>query len=338
MDQAGFLYGMTENGGVPPYSGGTVFMVEPSGNETVLHSFGQNPGEHDGSSPRGGLIMDQAGNLYGTACCAGLYGYGMVFEIDSSGNYYDLYDFKNSGDGGSPMVGLTIDPAGNLYGTAYSVIFELDTSGNFTVLQSSGSDSALLIDPAGNLFGTSVGSGSSTVFKRDIYGNYTTLYTFNPGSDGWGPFGRLIMDAAGNLYGTAAYGGIGSSQKCSSYGCGTVFVLDTYGNYTVLHSFAGDDGANPFCGLVMDAAGNLYGTTRGGGSYGYGTVFEIDSSGNYTVLYNFTGGSDGANPYAGVITDGNGNLYGTTFVGGAGYGTVFQLQLPSMSARPRRPR
>jgi uncharacterized repeat protein (TIGR03803 family) len=84
MDQAGFLYGMTVNGGVPPYSSGTVFMVEPSGNETVLHSFGQNPGEQDGSSPRGGLIMDQAGNLYGTTCCGG-YGLGTVFKLDPSG-------------------------------------------------------------------------------------------------------------------------------------------------------------------------------------------------------------------------------------------------------------
>ncbi len=100
---------------------------------------------------------------------------------------------------------------------------------------------------------------------------------------------------------------------------------------TVLYSFAGQpDGANPFAGLVMDASGNLYGTTAGGGTSSAGTVFElVNSSGSYTekVLYSFTdAGGDGAEPEAGVTMDASGNLYGTTLVGGtAGFGTVFEL-------------
>jgi uncharacterized repeat protein (TIGR03803 family) len=160
---------------------------------------------------------------------------------------------------------------------------------------------------------------------------YTVLHSFAL-SDGGNPLGAVIMDKAGNLYGTTALGG--ASGAC----CGTVFKLDPSGIETVLHSFAGSpgDGANPFAGLVMDAAGNLYGTTVNGGassacSGGCGTVFKLDTSGNETVLHSFTSSpGDGAHPNAGLIMDGAGNLYGTTNQGGtSGYGTVFKLTLPA---------
>jgi uncharacterized repeat protein (TIGR03803 family) len=135
------------------------------------------------------------------------------------------------------------------------------------------------------------------------------------------PFAGLILDKAGNLYGTTAYGG--------ASGLGTVFKLDTSGNETVLHGFTGTggDGANPYAGLIMDKAGNLYGTTGYGGASGAGTVIKLDTSGNETVLHSFTGyPSDGATPFAGLIMDKAGNLYGTTISGGAfDAGTVFKL-------------
>src|SRR5262249_42200699 len=104
---------------------------------------------------------------------------------------------------------------------------------------------------------------------------FTILHSLNGTTEGSSPEGPVIMDNLGNFYGTTLHRG--SSNNCF-FGCGTVFKLDPFGNATVLHSFAGDasDGGNSFAGLVMDAAGNLYGTTEVGGTAGFGTVFKID--------------------------------------------------------------
>ena len=144
---------------------------------------------------------------------------------------------------------------------------------------------------------------------------------------------RLVRDAAGNLYGTTVNGGTGT--ECGG-SCGTVFKVDSTGKETVLHSFTGGtDGASPLAGVVLDAQGNLYGTTYYGGTgkcndevgVGCGTIFKVDKFGKETVLYNFTGGSDGAGPRdAGLLRDAAGTLYGTATIGGAsGDGVVFKL-------------
>jgi uncharacterized repeat protein (TIGR03803 family) len=142
--------------------------------------------------------------------------------------------------------------------------------------------------------------------------------------------GRLALDNKGDLYGTTIQGGSG---------LGIVFKIDTLGNETVLHSFAGPptggpgaDGAHPFAGLLMDK-GKLYGTTVYGGTFGVGTVFEIDESGNETMLHNFANLPDGANPwFDGLIADKKGNLYGATFAGGVfAEGMVFILVQPRES-------
>jgi uncharacterized repeat protein (TIGR03803 family) len=161
---------------------------------------------------------------------------------------------------------------------------------------------------------------SSTVAAQEP----TTLYSFT-GSDGANPNAGLIADPAGNLYGTTQLGG--ANPSCNQApGCGTVFQLTPSGSLTVLHSFAGSDGEEPFAGLIADAAGNLYGTTWGGGDSGRGAVFQLDPSGTLTMLYSFTGGSDGQRPVTGLLADAAGNLYGTAHSGGdGGYGTVFQL-------------
>ena len=164
----------------------------------------------------------------------------------------------------------------------------------------------------------------------------TPLYSFN-GNDGSRPNAGLIADPAGNLYGTTQEGG--ANPSCNQApGCGTVFQLTLSGTLTVLHSFAGSDGEEPFAGLIADAAGNLYGTTWGGGDSGRGTVFQLDPSGTLTVLHSYTGGSDGQRPVTGLLADAGGNLYGTTNQGGDlascnspnthGCGTVFQLTPP----------
>jgi len=152
------------------------------------------------------------------------------------------------------------------------------------------------------------------------------IHVFTGTAAGAYPTRNMIFDAAGNLYGTTFKGG------ADDYG--VVFKLKPNRNGTwtesVLHSFAGADGANPAAGLVFDAAGDLYGTTAFGGADGVGTIFELKPNPNGTwaesVLYSFTGGADGREPSAGLIFDAAGNLYGTTLEGGTiGYGVVFKL-------------
>ena len=329
-DGEGNLYGTTQNGGAA--SAGTVFKLDPSGKLTVLHSF---TGRPDGSSPRAGLIMDAHGNLYGTTQSGGTGGRGTAFKVDSSGTETVLYSFTGK-HGANPKAGLVMDGVGNLYGTTtdggsagFGDVFKIDTLNKPTVIHSfsgnRGTDprAGLILDAAGNFYGTTLSGGSAgqgTVFKIDAFGTASVVHNFI-GTDGSSPYGSLILDAAGNLYGTTCGGG--------SPGQGTVFKVDTSGTETVLHNFTGgNDGGCPSAGLVMDEAGNLYGTTTFGGSAGLGTVFKVDTSGMETVLHAFqgsAGGGDGRYPYAGLIMDKAGNLYGTTARGGSGNGTVFKI-------------
>ncbi|MGB8898208.1 MAG: choice-of-anchor tandem repeat GloVer-containing protein [Methylocella sp.] len=160
----------------------------------------------------------------------------------------------------------------------------------------------------------------------------TVLHSFTGGvGDGILPFAGLIADRAGNLYGTTYEGG---GSGCNGPGCGVVFKLSPGGIETVLHSFAGGDGALPEAGLIADASGNLHGTASGGGGPDRGVVFKLAPNGTETVLYSFCSlpsCSDGAGPSAGLIADSSGNLYGTTYGGGSeciygpGCGVVFKL-------------
>jgi uncharacterized repeat protein (TIGR03803 family) len=163
---------------------------------------------------------------------------------------------------------------------------------------------------------------------------FKVLYSFaGYPTDGAQPAAGLLMDASGSLYGTTRYGG--SHESCPGQGqCGAVFKLDTNGVETVLYNFTGPDGANPTSNLIMDAKGNLYGTTEfggdtsscvGTGSAGCGVVFKLSGT-KETVLYRFTGGGDGAWPWPGVIMGAAGALYGTTNSGGAaGGGVAFKV-------------
>src|SRR5271165_1624481 len=161
----------------------------------------------------------------------------------------------------------------------------------------------------------------------------SVLHTFTNSPDGATPPAGLAQDAKGNLYGTTIYGG--DSACYAPYGCGTLFKVDTTGKESVLHTFSttGGDGAIPFTFLVLDATGNLYGTTDYGGDLscnapeGCGTVFKFDTTtGKESVLYSFTGSPDAAEPEDGVLEDAKGNLYGTTPYGGAdGHGAVYKV-------------
>jgi uncharacterized repeat protein (TIGR03803 family) len=334
-DPEGNLYGTTEGGGDGSADTcknqsivgcGTVFKVDTTGHETVLYSFCSELGCADGSLPVAGLTRDAAGNLYGTTqnggngstVCIGE-GCGTVFKLEPNGHYSVLYKFCSvSGctDGATPMAGLLLDAAGNLYGT---------TLGGGLPPK----------EPCENYDSQTDGCG--TVFKIDSAGHYSVLYKFCSVSgciDGDNPVAGLIEDDEGNLYGTASQGGDTG---------GAVFKLDSQGQETTLYRFIGEaDGGNPVGGLVRDAAGNLYGTTQSGGATGSGTVFEVDNAGNETPIYNFctqTGGycPDGDEPDASLLEDAAGNLYGTTSLGGKstygshGQGIVFKL---ASSLRP----
>jgi uncharacterized repeat protein (TIGR03803 family) len=321
----------------------------------VLHTF-HGP---DGAGPIGQLVRDQAGNLYGTAAgggkgtCYSGYTCGTAFKLDKTGKQVWLHSF-NLRNGMEPFAGLLRDAAGNLYGTTVlggdtacyklgcGTVFKLDQNGKEKLLYKfTGTPDAwfpvapLIQDAAGNFYGTTQNGGTSgglgTVFKVDKTDKETVFYSFAGGTDGSDPSGGLIRDSAGNLYGTTFDGG--GSGACS-FGCGTVFRLDSNGTETILYRFqGGDDGDGPIGRLLLDASGSLYGTTAYGGDpfcyggTGCGTVFKLDTGGHESVLYRFSGGTDGQFPHAGLVRDQAGNLYGTTIVGGGGAdaGVVFKL-------------
>jgi uncharacterized repeat protein (TIGR03803 family) len=316
--------------------------------ETVLYGFCAQSGCADGYHPRAGLVLDTNGNLYGTTRDGGANAMGTVFEVSPNGTETVLYSFcSQSGctDGYHPLAGLILDKKGNLYGTTFDggahdggTVFEISPGGTETVLYSFCAQPGckdgyyphadLVMDTSGNLYGTTQFNGAyggGTVFRVSPSGAETVLHSFcaQPGcADGYHPRAGLVLDTSGNLYGTTYDGG--------TNGKGTVFEVSPGGTETVLHSFCPQlgckDGSHPQAGLVLDAKGNLYGTTYFGGK-GRGTVFEVSPSGTETVLHNFTAnGIDGYYPSAGLVLDGKGNLYGTTLSGGANVGgTVFQV-------------
>jgi uncharacterized repeat protein (TIGR03803 family) len=260
-----------------------------------------------------------------------------VFKLTPRGKKTVLYSFGSVfGDGTGPESSLILDSHGNLYGTTDTggaadsgTVFKVTPKGTQTVLYSfmGGSDGYLaqggvIMDTSGNLYGTtSLGgeSGLGMVFKLTPDGKETVLHSFTGDGDANNPAASLIMDDTENLYGTAQSGG--------SKGVGAVFKLTPDGRESVLYSFAGgNDGINPACSLIIDANGNLFGTTPAGGANGSGTVFKLTAAGKEKVLYAFTGGSDGASPQYGLIMDARSSLYGTTSYGGeAQDGTVFKI-------------
>jgi uncharacterized repeat protein (TIGR03803 family) len=304
---------------------------------TVLYTF---KSTLKGEQPDATLTMDSAGNLYGTTQYGGAKGgFGTVFKLDTTGKETVIRSFAGTPDAEDPYAGLTRDQTGDLYGTTlyggtqggFGTVFKLH-AGSETILHSfagtpDGEDprSVLLRDAAGNLYGTTqyggTNGGFGTIFQLDPAGKLTLLHSFAGTPDGEDPYSGVLRDKAGNLYGTTQYGG-------TNGGFGTVYKLTAKGKLTLLHSFAGTpDGVNPFAGLLMDAAGNLYGTTYYGGTNGgFGTVYKLTAKGKLTLLHSFAGMPDGQNPYARLIRDSAGNLYGTTFYGGtSGYGSVFEL-------------
>jgi uncharacterized repeat protein (TIGR03803 family) len=385
-------------------------------NEQVLYSF---QGLPDGATPVGGMVFDKQGNLYGatseggSSACAGAGQCGTVFQLSPPTKQGDpwtetvLYVFKGRtyGDGGTPAGGLIMDAAGNLYGTtAYNgtgsctllgaivgcgIVYELSPPAQpggawtETVLYSFEDitdgyfpQGDLVFDSAGNLYGATQFGGGKGTNCNSLYGYCGTVFELSPpkikggswsnktlhsfagipgrgGPDGVGPVaigdgaapnGGLVLDNAGNLYGTTEIGGMNCLHH-SNQGCGAVFELEPTGapstnwTETVLYRFDGANAANPLASLICDDHHNLYGTTEGGGSGGRGVVFRLEAPrGKFgtwleSELYDFSGNNNGANPMAGLTLGNDGSLYGTTNSGTtrSSRGNVFQLS-PSMAA------
>ncbi len=312
--QDGTLYGATYQGGegTCPGSGGngcgTIFHLRPPStaprsvlapwNETVLYRF---TGGSDGGAPDGDITFDQSGSIYGTTSGGGspscLYGCGVIYNLTRSGGGWAetvLYSAQDGEDGALPHGGVVFDTSGNLYGAfqgcflhCYGTVYELSPSGSGWTEQ--------------------------------------TLYRFTNGSDGNGPDGSVIIDGAGDLYGSSWDGGSG--------GGGVVFeLIPSFGSWSfnLVYSLAGGgDSCGPNDRLLMDQAGNLYGTTYCDGTHGAGSVFKLipgASGWTYIDLYDFTDGNDGGYPRSNVVLDGQGNLYGTASIGGTGHvGVVWEI-------------
>jgi uncharacterized repeat protein (TIGR03803 family) len=367
MDRAGNFYGTTYAGGSRHL--GTVYRLERSGSGWVadgLYSF--IGGVSDGLEPQARVVFGPDGSLYGTASAGGPGGYcgevgcGMVFQLRPPVTFCHsvscpwtetiLHFFGPLSDGYSPSGELVFDEAGNLYGTTElggvaGIVYELTLSGNTwieTIIHDFSSDDGyepyggLLSDNAGTLYGTTQTGGlyyAGTVFRLARSGSGWTEslpHIFQLASDGGYPTAGLVFDQAGNLYGGTTYGG--------RNGAGVVFELSPAGSswtYSVLYTFTGGDGcpydeyigSGPWAALAMDAAGNLYGTTRCDGANRMGNIFKLTLSGGgwtYTSLHDFTGGDDGAYPISSVIVDASGNLYGTASAGGSqGHGVVWEV-------------
>lgn len=260
----------------------------------------------NGEFPANALISDAAGNLYGTAWEGGANGGGVVFELtraaDGTWTEKTLYSFADGAFGPNEPSGLVMDAGGNLYGmTVGGGAYE-----------------------AGVAYELSPQSSGEWTFKL--------LHAFGAHGDGGWPNQPMVFDATGNLYGTTTSGGCAT---CGYLDSGIVFELTpgSDGTWTekILHDFGKipKDGSYPNAGVILDRAGNLYGTTYSGGSEGLGIAYELTSSGGgwtEKILHNFGSGSDGGSPSSTLVFDSSGNLYGTTVRGGAyGSGTVFKI-------------
>lgn len=333
IDAAGNLYGSAQ-GGVN--SLGAIFEVTPAGSMSVLHSFSGS----DGSYPAASLIRDAAGNLYGTTIQGGASSNcscGTVFKLMPDGEITVLYSFTG---GYAYPSALTLDAAGNLYGFEYATnangsIFQVSTEGTFSVVYNfcslsncadgSAPVGSLIMDQAGNFYGATNRGGQfnqGAVFELTPEYAESVLYSFTGGSDGGNPVGKLTQDAAGNMY-SMTYGG--GSTPTNAYG--TLFKITSAGVESVLYSFCQltncTDGARPAGALVLDASGNLYGTSILGGTNNAGVVFKVTADGVESVLDDLTIAADGGN---GAVLDKTGDVYVEIYSGGkSGQGSVVKL-------------
>jgi hypothetical protein len=348
IDVSGNLYGATTDGGSSSCGGiaqcGTVYQLQPPSQqggawtESMLYVF-QGKGVSDGETPAGGVILDKAGNLYGTTAYGGAgdcillggdVGCGTVYELTpptipgSGWTETVLYSFQGGKDGYVPTGNLVFDSAGNLYGATYY-------GGGFGVCDQG------FYPNCGTIFKLSPPKTKGGAWKENV------LYSFKSGTDGANPNGSLVFDQKGALYGTTFFGGNQGCQQDSGVGCGTVFKLSPPAKkghawgYKVLHRFndgvypqALGDGENPAAGVILDRKGTLYGTTFGAAE-GEGTVFTLTpptkrgGPWKETLLHLFNR-DDAGNPQGSLVFDRGGDLYGAAPGGTYFRGAIYRLK------------
>ncbi|MGB8369629.1 MAG: beta strand repeat-containing protein [Limisphaerales bacterium] len=295
----GNFYGSTEQDGSG--YGGTLFRITPGGTLTTLVSF-NNGGP--ACTPEAEMVLDAAGNMWGTTEDAPPEGGGTIFVLTTNDQFNIIFTFPTtdesdliSPDGDMPVAALVLGSDGNMYGTAQqggSASQDSDVMGYGTIYGVTLSGFGLLYSFTGG-----IDSGSSI-------------------HDGSQPEAALVQGGDGNFYGTTADGG--TNVDSYGFGCGTVFKVATNGTLITLHAFTGgSDGMHPVTPLVQGPDGNFYGTTSGGGTNQGGTIFQITPAGALTTLFSAGGSSLGGSPN-GLIKGKDGNLYGTT-----GGGTIIRL-------------
>lgn len=345
MDGGGNLYGTTFRGG---NGNGVVYKMTHTNGSWTLAPLYKFAGSNDGSNPYAGVVVGPNGSLYGTTTGGGPNGEGTVFNLTPPSHLCShiscswtetlLYSFQGGTDGAVPYGSVKFDQAGNIYGTTAhggmrcgegcGTVYQLTPLGGgwtesiiyaFSVAEGQMPLSGVILDNTGNLYGTTLAGG-------DYYRGTVYEFTYSAGS-GWAesflysfghegvssPYAGLIFDLSGNLYGTTAVGPDG----------GEAFELtpaDGTWTYSLLYDFGSPETAcGPRAALVMDRAGNFYGTTYCDGDYSQGSVFRlthVNDGWTYTPVYSFTGRSDGGYPVSNVVIDANGDLYGTTSEGG----------------------
>ncbi len=298
----------------------------------------------DGNGPVVSPILDDQGNLYGTTRSGGAADKGTVFKLAPDGNLTALADFARHGSGAEPLASLWRDAHGNLFGTTWNdrggrhppsggTLFEITASGRektlhrFAPFDPAGysPEGGVIGDAQGNLYGATMLGGTygyGVAYKFAPDGMMTVLHAFGAtADDGRQPVGSLAMDAAGNLYGATTQGG-------AQLAGGAVFKIAPDGTESIVHSFfvLPGDGLTPYGGVLLDAAGNIYGTTMLGGRDFDGTVYKLAPDGTETILHSFSKYLDGAQPMCSLVADAKGNLYGSTSSFGPGdSGTVFEI-------------
>lgn len=355
FDRMGNIYGTTGGGGTA--QGGTAFELTPNGtggwNEAILYNFGGY--QADGAGPLGNILVSSDGSLYGTTQEGGTFGFGTVFNLapNESGGWAEtvIYNFDPIcciiPKAHNPYSGLVQDTLGNLYGDG--PVYELSLGSNgwtYRTICANGSCAyasyeQLSISRQGYLYGASgvgkyLGGGSvyALVSLGGVWHQYV-LYNFGgyPADAADPAHGAIAYDGKGTIYGATFLGGINNCNDTDN-ACGTIYKLSRQANgqwkETILFNFSnGATGSNPLGGVVLDKAGNLYGTTAYGGSDGAGVVYRLSPNKNgtwtYKVLHSFDN-YDGYFPTGDLTIGPDGNLYGTTETGGQyGGGVVFEI-------------
>ncbi len=361
-DATGNFYGTAANGCT--YNHGCVFKLShPNGiwTQTILYSFSG----IDGATPGASVVLDSAGNLYGTTVLGGDFNAGIAFQLTPTtrGPWTEtvLHSFGSGSDGYAPSE-LTLSATGEIYGitqfggtassgpdnggTVYSLTYA-NGAWTETLLYSFPGEflgpngdlpiGGVAIDHAGNLYGVtqaggSHGKGSVFALDRAPDGTYSEriIHSFNL-ADGDLPNSTPVFDSAGNLYGTTYFGG--DANLCPSNGCGVIYQLHKTSNGSwseiILRELQKEDGWEAVGPVVFDHSGNLYAAAQAGGVDSWGTILKLTPRSTApwaeTIVHDFTNNPDGAVP-SGVTVNSSGSIFGTTNAGGSSQmGIIFEI-------------